>query len=124
VFEFTLEYAKDRVAFGRSIGSYQAIKHRLADLLTTLESCKAASTGAAEALEGDTDRAGELASVAKAFIGRSASSLVQECVQIHGGIGVTWEHDIHLYLRRVATNTALFGSPAAHEQHLFALLEP
>jgi alkylation response protein AidB-like acyl-CoA dehydrogenase len=124
VFEFTLEYAKDRVAFGRPIGSYQAIKHRLADLLTTLESCKAASTGAAEALEAETDRAAELASVAKAFIGRSASSLVQECVQIHGGIGVTWEHDIHLYLRRVATNTALYGSPAAHEQRLFAMLEP
>lgn len=122
VFEFTLQYAKDRVAFGHPIGSYQAIKHRLSDMLVTLESCKAASLAATEAVDGGDPAAAELVSIAKSFIGRAAPALVQECVQIHGGIGVTWDHDLHLYLRRVASNAALYGSAEAHDRRLSTLL--
>lgn len=123
VYEFTLDYAKDRLAFGRPIGSYQAIKHRLADMLATLESCKATALAAAEAVDSGDRSAAELVSVAKVFVGRAAPTLVQDCVQIHGGIGVTWEHDLHLYLRRVAANAALYGTPTAHSRHLADLLE-
>jgi alkylation response protein AidB-like acyl-CoA dehydrogenase len=124
VYEFTLQYARDRIAFGRPIGSYQAIKHRLADLLVWLESSKATLSAAIDALEASSDDSSHLVSLAAAYVGDIAPRLVQECVQLHGGIGLTWEHDIHLYLRRVATNAALLGSPAVHRQRLEAILMP
>jgi alkylation response protein AidB-like acyl-CoA dehydrogenase len=120
VFEFTLAYATDRIAFGRPIGSYQAIKHRLADMLTTLECAKATAVAAVEALGAGDPEARHLVSVAKSYVGRVAPTLVQECVQLHGGVGVTWDHDIHLYLRRVAANAALHGTPDEHDQWLAA----
>lgn len=122
VYEFTLQYARDRVAFGRPIGSYQAIKHRLADLLVQLESAKATVAAATRALSEDSEDSSHLASVAAAYVGEVAPRFVQECVQLHGGIGLTWEHDIHLYLRRVAANTALLGSPPAHRRRIASIL--
>lgn len=113
-FEFTLAYAKDRKAFGRPIGSFQAIKHRFADMALWLESSNAAATAAIAAIQHE-EQASEATSVAKSYIGQRSVEIVRDCLQIHGGIGFTWEHDIHLYLRRVESNRALYGSP---EQHL------
>jgi len=123
VLDFTLEYAKDRMAYGRPIGSYQALKHRFADMKVWLEACHATATASARAVQRDDDDASKLVSVAKAYIGERAPAIVQDCVQLHGGIGVTWEHDLHLYLRRVAQNAALFGSARDHRLRLATLLE-
>ncbi len=103
VYDFTLEYAKERMAFGRPIGSYQALKHRFADMKVWLEACHATATAASRAVQLGEDDASRLVSVAKAYIGDRAPAIVQDCVQLHGGIGVTWEHDLHLYLRRSRT---------------------
>ena len=122
VYDFTLEYAKDRMAFGRPIGSYQALKHRFADMKVWLEACHATATAAARAVQRGDDDASRLVSVAKAYIGDRSPAIVQDCVQLHGGIGVTWEHDLHLYLRRVAQNAALFGSARDHRLRVATLL--
>jgi alkylation response protein AidB-like acyl-CoA dehydrogenase len=122
VFDFTLEYAQDRMAFGRPIGSYQALKHRFADMKTWLEACNATATASSRAVQADADDAAELVSVAKSYIGDKAPAMIQDCVQLHGGIGVTWEHDLHLYLRRVAQNAALYGTARDHRERLAVLL--
>jgi alkylation response protein AidB-like acyl-CoA dehydrogenase len=122
VLDFTLEYAKDRIAFGRPIGSYQALKHRFADMRTWLEACHATATASARAVQSGADDASELVSVAKAYIADRAPAIIQDCVQLHGGIGVTWEHDLHLYLRRVAQNAALYGSVSQHRERVAALI--
>jgi alkylation response protein AidB-like acyl-CoA dehydrogenase len=122
VFEFTLEYSRDRVAFGRPIGSYQSLKHRLAEMKTALEGCFATADTAAKAVATGGDDAAEMVSVAKAYIGEHGPAIVQDCVQLHGGIGVTWEHDLHLYLRRVTQNAALYGSPRQHRERIAVLL--
>jgi alkylation response protein AidB-like acyl-CoA dehydrogenase len=118
VFAMTTAYAADRYSFGRPLNSYQALKHRFADMKTALEASHAATTGAAAAVgTGDRD-AGRLASAAKAYVADRATEIIQDCVQMHGGIGVTWEHDIHLYLRRVTTDRGLAGTPRDHLRHL------
>jgi alkylation response protein AidB-like acyl-CoA dehydrogenase len=122
VLDFTLEYAKDRIAFGRPIGSYQALKHRFADMRTWLEACHATATASARAVQSGADDASELVSVAKAYIADRSPAIIQDCVQLHGGIGVTWEHDLHLYLRRVAQNAALYGSVSQHRERVAALI--
>ncbi|WP_433502782.1 acyl-CoA dehydrogenase family protein [Pseudonocardia halophobica] len=110
-FEFTFAYLGDRHAFGRPIGSYQALKHRVADMLLVLESAKATADGAARAVDAGDPEAGRLVRVAAAYVKDAAPRFVQECVQLLGGIGVTWEHDVHLYLRRVTVNRAVLGTP-------------
>ena len=120
-FEMALQYAKDRIAFGRPIGSFQAIKHLLADTSLMLEMSKAIALAAANSV-GTNDGYGlEAASMAKAFVGDCGIDLAQNCFQIFGGIGFTWEHDQHLYLRRVTTDSALFGDPAWHRERLCQL---
>jgi alkylation response protein AidB-like acyl-CoA dehydrogenase len=116
--EFTVEYAKERVAFGRPIGSFQALKHRFADHLMWLEAAKAATDYAASAVHRDAIDAAAATSIAKSHVGRSASVIARDCVQIHGGIGLTWEHDLHLYLRRAVSNEELWGTAAAHHERL------
>ncbi len=116
VFEFTLEYMFERYSFGRQLASYQALKHRFADMKLWLECCYATADAAAEAFERRDANAPELASVAKSYVGDHTVPLIQECVQMHGGMGVTWEHDIHLYLRRALVNRALFGTPEQHRE--------
>jgi alkylation response protein AidB-like acyl-CoA dehydrogenase len=120
-FEFTLEYAADRYSFGRPLASYQALKHRFADSKMVLEVCHAAVTTAARAVEDDVE-ADECASIAKSYVDDKAPEVIQDCVQIHGGIGVTWEHDLHLYLRRVTQNRALYGTPSDHRERLAVIL--
>jgi alkylation response protein AidB-like acyl-CoA dehydrogenase len=120
-FEMALQYAKDRIAFGRPIGSFQAIKHLLADTSLMLEMSKAITLAAANSVGTDDGYGLEAASMAKAFVGDSGIDLAQNCFQIFGGIGFTWEHDQHLYLRRVTTDSALFGDPTWHRERLCQL---
>ncbi len=118
VLSMTIEYAFDRYSFGRPLASYQALKHRFADLKMVVEACLATAQAAARAVDAESVRAGELTSAAKSYIGDHAPLVVQDCVQLHGGIGVTWDHDLHLYLRRVMQDRALFGTPSEHRERL------
>jgi alkylation response protein AidB-like acyl-CoA dehydrogenase len=122
-FDLTVEWAFDRYSFGRPLASYQELKHRFADMKTWLEASHAISDAATAAVATDSPNAAELLSTAKSFIGDYGSELVQDCVQIHGGIGVTFEHDLHLYLRRHTVDRALFGTPADHRQRLTDIVE-
>ncbi len=122
-FDMTVEWAFDRYSFGRPLASYQAIKHRFADMLTWLEASHAVADAACAATEEGLDEAAELTSAAKAYIGQYGTDLLQDCVQLHGGIGVTFEHDLHLYLRRFTVDRALAGTPADHRQRIAAMLE-
>jgi alkylation response protein AidB-like acyl-CoA dehydrogenase len=117
-FEMTLAWARDRYSFGRPLASYQALKHRCADMKTWLEASRAITGAAAAAVGERAPDAGELASAAKAYIGQYGPELMQECVQLHGGIGLTKEHDLHLYLRRITTNAMLYGTPAEHRARI------
>ena len=121
-FDMTVEWAFDRYSFGRPLASYQALKHRFADMLMWLEASHAISDAACLATEVGAENAAELASAAKAYIGQYGTELLQDCVQMHGGIGVTFEHDLHLYLRRFTVDRALAGTPADHRQRIAALL--
>jgi alkylation response protein AidB-like acyl-CoA dehydrogenase len=116
----TVAYAKDRIAFGRPIGSFQALKHVMADQALHLEASKAAAVAAARAVE-NGDAAAEVASMAAAYVGDLANDLAQECLQIHGGVGYTWEHDLHLLLRRIRANSALYGEPSWHRERVCRL---
>ncbi len=117
-FSMTVQYAKDRIAFGRPIGSFQAVKHQLADASLALAMSKAVTLAAARPGGADDGYGPEAASMAKAFVGEAGVELVQTCFQVFGGIGYTWEHDQHLYLRRITTDAGLFGDPAWHREHL------
>ena len=120
-FAITVQYAKDRIAFGRPIGSFQAVKHQLADASLALEMSKAMVLAAADAVGADDGYGLEAASMAKAFVSESGIDLVQTCFQVFGGIGYTWEHDQHLYLRRITTNAGLFGDASWHREYLCQL---
>jgi alkylation response protein AidB-like acyl-CoA dehydrogenase len=122
VVEITLEYLADRTSFGRPLASYQAIKHRFADMKMWLEAAHGVTELAARAVQDRARDAAEIVSAAASYIGEHATELVQECTQLHGGIGVTWEHDLHLYLRRVTLHRNLYGTPSQHREHLAALL--
>jgi alkylation response protein AidB-like acyl-CoA dehydrogenase len=122
VFTFTLEYSFDRFSFGRALASYQALKHRFADMKLWLEASHATSGAAARAVQAGADNAAELVSVAKSYIGDHGPALLQDCVQMHGGIGVTWDHDLHLYIRRVTQDRVLFGAPSDHRERIATLI--
>jgi alkylation response protein AidB-like acyl-CoA dehydrogenase len=117
-FDMTVEWAFDRYTFGRPLASYQELKHRFADMMTWLEASHAISDAATASVQSSSAEAGELTSAAKAFIGDYGTDLVQDCVQIHGGIGVTFEHDLHLFLRRVVLNRVLYGTPTEHREQM------
>ncbi len=117
-FDMTVEWGFDRYSFGRPLVSYQALKHRFADMKSWLEAGHAITDEAAEELGTGDDRAAMLLSAGKAFIGDYGGELIQDCVQLHGGLGVTFEHDVHLYLRRQTVNRALYGTPSQHRQRL------
>jgi len=123
LFEETVEYAKKRVQFGRTIGSFQAIKHRLADLLVEVEAMRAAAYYAALALGDGLIDSAEAVATAGAYVGDAFGHLCGESVQLHGGIGFTWEHDVHLYLRRAKVNQVLYGDSAWHRERLVRLSE-
>jgi alkylation response protein AidB-like acyl-CoA dehydrogenase len=114
VFEMTLDNLMDRYSFGRPLASYQALKHEMANLKLELEACLAIATAAVAAVAEQDDRSAELVSAAKAYQGMIGTAFVQRCIQLHGGMGVTWEHDLHLFLRRVMDNRVMFGGPDEH----------
>jgi alkylation response protein AidB-like acyl-CoA dehydrogenase len=116
--EITVDYAKARIAFGRPIGSFQALKHILADISFWAEVSTAASSAAADAVADARPTASEIVSIAKAYAGDAGTQLAQQCLQVHGGIGFTWEHDLHFYLRRLATDRVLYGDPEWHRERI------
>jgi alkylation response protein AidB-like acyl-CoA dehydrogenase len=119
VLTMTIAWARDRHSFGRPLVSYQALKHRFADMTMWLHACRAITTAAVDEVAADSPDAGLWVSAAKAYVGEHAGPLVQDCVQLHGGIGVTWEHDLHLYLRRITLYRSMFGTPAEHHQAIY-----
>lgn len=119
VFDFTVQWALDRHTFGRPLASYQALKHDFADMKLWLEACRATTTAAVADVAARAPGASLSASVAKSYVGEMAGRIVQGCVQMHGGIGVTWEHDLHLYLRRVTLYRSLFGTPEEHNLRVY-----
>jgi alkylation response protein AidB-like acyl-CoA dehydrogenase len=123
VFTFTLEYSFDRYSFGRPLASYQALKHRFADMKVWTEASLATAHAAARTVDNRSDRAFELVSVAKSYIGDRAPLILQDCVQLHGGIGVTWDHDLHQFIRRVVQDRALFGTPHDHRERVVLALQ-
>ncbi|TML87682.1 MAG: acyl-CoA dehydrogenase [Actinobacteria bacterium] len=118
VLEMSVEYAKVRVQFGRPIGSFQAIKHKCADMLLEVESAKSAAYYAGWAAAELNDELPVVASLAKAYCSDAYFHAAAENIQIHGGIGFTWEHDAHLYFKRAKSSELLFGDPTYHRELL------
>lgn len=118
----TLEYVKTRIQFARPIGSFQAIKHRLADLYLAVTQAQAAARHAADTIAtGDPD-ASVARAVAKSYCSDVAVQAAEEALQLHGGIGMTWEHPVHLYLKRAKANQLALGTPAVHRRELAELI--
>ncbi|MBV8949680.1 MAG: acyl-CoA dehydrogenase, partial [Actinobacteria bacterium] len=122
IFDITLDYAKQREQFGVPIGSFQATKHKFADMLILLERARATGYFAALTIAEDDPRRTLAASMAKVAAADAAHRLAKEGIQIHGGIGYTWEHDIQLYVRRAQASSMLFGTGAAHRARVADLI--
>jgi alkylation response protein AidB-like acyl-CoA dehydrogenase len=120
--DMTLAYVKERRQFARPVGSFQALKHRLADVWVAVSQARAASRYAAACLAADDPDAKVAVAVAKAYCSEAAVHAAQECVQLHGGIGFTWEHPAHLYLKRAKADSIGFGTPDAHRAALADLV--
>ena len=122
IFDITLEYAKQREQFGVPIGSFQATKHKFADMMIALERARALGYFAALTIAEDDPRRTSATSAAKAAAGDCQRLFAKEGIQILGGIGYTWEHDMHLYVRRIKSGEPLFGSSAWHRARIADLL--
>ena len=122
-FEITTEWLFNRYSFGRPLASYQELKHRSADMKAWIEVGHGVADAATRQVQDDGDRAGEYTSAGKAYLGIYGVEVLQDCVQMHGGIGVTFDHDMHLYLRRVVVDSLLFGTVSEHRQRLTTMLE-
>jgi alkylation response protein AidB-like acyl-CoA dehydrogenase len=120
--EMTFEYVNDRFAFGRPIASFQAIKHRCADMYLALLGARSITAAAAEAVQYLSQDAMVTVSMAKAFVGDAFSLGTQHCHQLHGGIAHTWEHDAHLFSRHSKSNEVIFGTPEWHRDRLGRML--
>ncbi len=116
--EMAVDYAKVRVQFGRPIGSFQAIKHKCADMLVQVESAKSAAYYAGWAASERNDEFALMAPLAKSYCSGAYFFCAAENIQVHGGIGFTWEHDAHLYFKRAKSTELLFGDPAYHRTRL------
>ncbi|UXA08785.1 acyl-CoA/acyl-ACP dehydrogenase [Mycobacterium sp. SMC-2] len=122
-FETTLAYVKQRKQFGRAIGSYQAIKHRLADLWFEVSAATAAARHAADTCARNDEDAPVAAALAQAYCSGVAVHAAEECVQLHGGIGMTWEYPAHLYLKRAKSDQLIFGTAYRHRARLAELVD-
>jgi len=122
VLDLSVEYAKDRVQFGRPIGSFQAVKHRCADMLVDVEGMRSAVYWAAWCVANGHEDASVAASTAKCWCSDAVTRVTSSALQVHGGIGFTWEHDVHLYLKRAHLDTISFGTAADHRTRLARLL--
>lgn len=120
--ETTVDYVKTRVQFARPIGSFQAIKHRLADLYLEVVQAQAAARYAAATVADDDDDQLVAQSVAQAYCSDVAVHAAEEAVQLHGGIGMTWEHPVHLYLKRAKADQLALGTPSGHRTDLATLV--
>ena len=121
--EITIEWAFNRYSFGRPLASYQELKHRFADMKMWLEASHGLADVAARSVQDEAHDADEMVSAAKAYIGAQGPELMHDCIQMHGGIGVTFDHDLHLYLRRVVLGSHLYGTVADHRERLTAILQ-
>ena len=122
VLAMTVEYAKDRVQFGKPIGSFQAVKHMLADALVDVEGMRSTVYYAAWcAAAGDRERS-LAASMAKAWCSDASRRVMATGLQVHGGIGFTWEHDMHLYVKRAQLDQVSYGDAAAHRDRIAGIL--
>jgi len=117
-----VEYAKDRVQFGRPIGSFQAVKHRCADMLVDVEGIRSSAYWAAWSLGVDDPDRSIAASTAKTWAGDASKRVMASALQVHGGIGFTWEHDLHLFLKRAQLDQSTFGDASWHRARLGRLL--
>lgn len=117
----TVAYAQERVQFGRSIGSFQAVKHRLADMMIAIEQARSAVYWAACAIDEESDEAQFAVHAAKAFACDTYTLCAGEMIQLHGGVGFTWEHDAHLYFKRARSNASLLGTPDWHREQVAGL---
>jgi alkylation response protein AidB-like acyl-CoA dehydrogenase len=122
VLDLTVAYAKDRVQFGKPIGSFQAVKHRCADMLVDVEGMRSTAYHAAWCLAAGHPDASVAASTAKVWCSDAAKRVMASGLQVHGGIGFTWEHDLHLYLKRSQLDQVSFGDATFHRRRLAALL--
>jgi alkylation response protein AidB-like acyl-CoA dehydrogenase len=120
--DLAVEYAKDRVQFGRPIGSFQAVKHRCADMLVDVEGMRSTSYWAAWCIGADDPEASIAASTAKVWCADASKRVMASALQVHGGIGFTWEHDLHLFLKRAQLDQVTFGDAAFHRDRLAGLL--
>lgn len=120
--DLSVEYAKSRLQFGRQIGSFQAIKHRLADMLVDLEHARSTAYHAVWALTDGSDDPALAVSIAQATCSAAFSRIAADTIQVHGGIGFTWEHQAHLYFKRAATDAALLGSAEQHRSRVADLV--
>jgi alkylation response protein AidB-like acyl-CoA dehydrogenase len=124
VLDLSVEYAKDRVQFGRPIGSFQAVKHRCADMLVDVEGMRSTTYWAAWCLSAGDREASIAASTAKIWCADASKRVMASALQVHGGIGFTWEHDLHLFLKRAQLDQLSFGDAPFHRERLAALLRP
>ena len=122
VLEMTTEYAKIRVAFGKPIGAYQGVKHRAADMLVDVENAKSLTYYAAWAVDENVAEAGLAASMAKAYVSDAYRKVAGAGIQLHGGIGFTWEHDLHLYFKRAKASEFAFGDATHHRERVAELI--
>ena len=121
--ETTVTYLKERRQFGRAVGGFQALKHRLADLFVEVESASAAARYASGALAAGADDAAIATAVASSYCSEVAVHAAEEAVQLHAGIGMTWEHPVHLYLKRAKADQIARGVPGHHRQVLAGLVD-
>src|SRR5262249_20765804 len=119
--EMSVEYARSREQFGQPIGTFQAIKHKCAEMLLEVEQSHAATYYAAWALGAGAPDASLAASVAKAFVSSAARKVCGEAIQVHGGIGFTWEYDLHLYVKHAKHLEPLYGDADFHRERALAL---
>jgi alkylation response protein AidB-like acyl-CoA dehydrogenase len=124
VLEMTVAYAKDRVQFGRPIGGFQAVKHRCADMLVDVEGMRSATYYAAWAVGAADPDARSAASVAKVWSSDAARRVMASALQVHGGIGFTWEHDLHFFLKRSQLDQMSYGDAGFHRERLAEILRP
>ena len=119
--EMAVEYARDRKQFGRPIGAYQAVSHRCAQMLLETEGARSASYYAAWTADAETESLPAAASMAKAYASDAAWRVAASSLQVHGGIGFTWEHDLHFFLKRAKAGGILYGSAGEHRDRVAEL---
>jgi len=122
--DMAVDYAKDRVQFGRPIGSFQAVKHRCADMLVDVEGMRSSAYWAAWCIGAAHEDSSVAASTAKIWCSDASKRVMASALQVHGGIGFTWEHDLHLFLKRAQLDQVSFGDAPYHRQRLADLLRP